>query len=119
MAILCGRSCSFTVGGTSYTSHTVSVAQAGTETDVTHFGSGLFGDFVVCSVNGTVNASFYDNILSVLTVGDVVTLVLVLGYDTPITLTFTDAVVQSINSAVDAKGIAMFDSVFRLTGNIA
>lgn len=116
MATLCGRACSFTVDGESYDSHIATLNLSGVETDVTKFGSGEYGDYVVCSINGTINASFYGDILSALAVGDVVKLIFTLGYTEDVTLTFNDAVVQSINSAIDSKGIAMFDAVFRLTG---
>ena len=119
MPVLCGRNCSFEVDNSSYISHMFTLNMAGVETDVTAFGSGKFGDYVVCSVNGTVNASFYDNVVSAISIGDEVDLDLELGYDAPVVLSFTDAVVQSVTATVDAKGIAGFDVIFRLTGDMS
>jgi hypothetical protein len=114
---ICGRSCSFTVGGQAYDSHSFTLNLTGTETDVTAFGSGFWGDTIVCSGTGTVNASFYGNVISALEVGDIVTVVLTYGYASPVTVTLTNAVVQTIASTVDAKGIAGFDITFKITGD--
>lgn len=85
----------------------------GNETDVTAFGDDELGSWVVCNVAGTVSADFYAEIVNVLSIGDEVSLVLTLGYDTPVTITIP-AVVRNIGAAVDAKGIAMQRATFRV-----
>lgn len=114
MSAICGRECSFSVASTTYTSHRFDITLDGEETDVTAFGAGQFGDWVVCRVNGSINASFYENIINVLDVNDAVTLNFTIGTSD---LTVA-AVVKSVNTGIDAKGIATFNAVFRLTGAI-
>lgn len=115
---ICGRSCSFTVGGESYDGHNVSLQVAGNETDVTAFGAGDFGDWLICGANGTVTAGFYDNLVGVLSIGDQVSLILTLGYTAPVVVTIA-SVVQSFGVDADAKGIVMQTATFRLTGDIS
>ncbi len=117
-AILCGRKCSFTAGGSAYDSHNVELSMQGEPVDVTAFGSGPYGDFVVCRINGTCTANFYDNILNIITPGDELSLVLTLGYDVPVVITVA-SVLQSVVTGIDAKGIALFSATFRLTGALS
>ncbi len=118
MGALCGRLCSFKVDDTTYTSHNVDLSLSGQEFDITKFGDGEFGDFVVCFVNGTVTAGFYANIVGEITPGDEVDLELVLGYEDPITIDIP-AVVESVSTGIDAKGVALFTGVFKITDDIA
>ncbi len=118
---ICGRTCSVTVqkeGGyaSNYDFHNAQLSLEGIETDVTAFGSGIYGDWVTCGANATLTAGCYDNILGIMDPGDEVTVVLTLGYEAPVTVTCA-AKVSTIGSDVDAKGIVMNSVTFRLTGD--
>lgn len=112
---ICGKSCSVTIGSQAYDAHQFSIARQANEIDVTGFGSGDYGDWLACSVNGTITVQCYD--LPVLAPGDAVTVVTTFGYTSIVTITFTNAKVTSFNSEVDAKGIVAHTVVCRIVGD--
>jgi len=113
MAAVCGKDCN--LGGLSgnVVAHSFTLDIAGQETDVSAFGSGEFGDYLVCRSAGTLSVNTYAYPSE--DVGDTVSLSANVGAST---LTIP-GIVQSKNIAIDAKGIAQFVTTVRITGDIS
>lgn len=114
MAAICGKSCSIVFGSDAYLAHQFTLSLSGNEIDVTAFGSGEYGDYLSCNPAGTVSAELYE--APGLSIGDTVTVVMTWGETT---LTGTGAIVTSIGSNVDAKGVAGHSIALRLVGDLA
>ena len=110
---ICGRTCSVTIGGQSYSAHKFDYNLEGKEDDVTAFGSSQFGDWLYCLVNATITLECYQ--LPNVSIDDIVTVVMTFGFTPDVILTSAGARVKSIKNSVDAKGVAQFTVDVRLT----
>jgi hypothetical protein len=100
---ICAKSCAITIDSGTYESHSVELTRGTTLVDVTHFGSGAYGDFLGCGLNGTITAQMYN--FPTLVPGDIVgTTVVRLDYTPDVALTFSNCVVETFNTSYDAKG---------------
>lgn len=114
MAAYCGRTATLTLtGGTSVTLavFNVSLTLSGNETDITAFGSGEFGNYIVCNKSGELSVDSYEycGLVSSIT-----------GYSlVAANKTFTgNCIGRDFTTGVDAKGVVTFNYVLRLTGDI-
>ncbi len=115
---ICGRECSFASSNLSgVVSFEYTWNMEGIETETIQFGSGVYGDYLVCGINGTVQASFYDmTVISDAAIGDIGTVTMTIGYSSPITVT-VPCIVQAMNHTVPAAGVPTAQVTFRLTGD--
>lgn len=116
MAAICGKSVTFTVGGSAYDGHQVTLELSSNEIDVTHFGDGTYGSTLACSAQGRLSASFYD--LPSIDIGDSVAWSMTLPYSSPVTMT-GNGTVTSKGLSVDAKGVVENTATLRITGAIS
>jgi len=115
MAAYCGRTATLSLtGGTSVTLavFNVNLTLGGNEIDVSAFGSGEFGDTIVCNKSGDLSIDSYEYL------GDVSSIT---GYSlAAANKTFSgNCVGKDFTTGVDAKGVVTFNYVLKLTGNIS
>ena len=113
MSAICGKTCSVTVGGSSYTAHAFTINYSGREQDVSSFGSSVYGDYLVCLIDAIATVQSYDR--PALNPNDVITLVATIASTPSTILTFSNSKVITTTDEVDAKGVVNHSTTVRLT----
>jgi len=109
---ICGTDVTVDCGAGEFLGHKVSVNLTGTPIDVRHFGSGLFGDWLVCAWTGEIVVSSYEPIEN--TIPSVATIVVTSANST---MSFAACPLMDIKRDVDAKGIEEFVTTWKIVGN--
>jgi len=113
MSAICGKTCSVTVGGSSYTAHAFTINYSGREQDVSSFGSSIYGDYIVCLIDAIATVQMYDR--PSISPNDTLTFVANIASTPATVLTFSNSKVISTSDEVDAKGIVNHNVQIRLT----
>ena len=114
-AAICGKSCTFTVGGTAYDGHQFTLELSASEQDVTHFDDGDYGSVLACSSQGRLTASFYE--IPDVDIGDDVAWSMTLPYSSSVTMS-GNGTATSKGLSSDAKGVVENTLSLRITGDI-
>lgn len=102
MAVVCGRTCALSVGGSTIANaYKWEYKSDANVEDVTHFGSGIEGSWIVCTKKATVTMESYDAFSA--SINDTVTVTLSGGISSTVY-----GIVISKGESVDAKGVVTY-----------